>query len=549
MISRILDFCLRERLVVLIASIALVGYGWYSTQKVPLDAIPNVGENQVIVLAEWPGRSPKDMEDQITYPLSVALQAVPGSKSVRGKSMFGFSFVQVTFDDSVDFYWARSRVAEQLTTVSGALPEGVTPKLAPDATALGQIYYYVLEPPPGMDLAQLRSKQDFFIKYALQSVDGVAEVASVGGYVKQYQIEVDPDKLRYHNIPLAKVIAAVEASNIDVGAKTVESGGMEFLVRGKGFIGSGKTEPETIRQIENTVILTRDGVPVRVRDVAQVQTGPAFRDGALDFNGQEAVGGIVVMRYRENPRDVIQRVERKIASLEAELGGIKIHPVYDRTLLIDETIGTLTEALGQETLVTIAIMVLFLLHVRASLVIAITLPMAVLMAFVAMKVFGVDANIMSLAGIAIAIGTMVDMGIIILENIYAALADWEAAGSPGGPERRLEVIRESAAEVVPAVITAVSTTVVSFLPVFFLTGRDYKLFAPLAWTKTFALTASLIVAVAVVPMLCRVLLRSSRLPRWSGPIVGLFMAALGAGLCWFVWGEHLEEWTLLKPVW
>ena len=549
MIRTILGFCIRERLVILLAFVAVVAYGWYSTQKVPLDAIPNVGENQVIVLTEWPGRSPKDMEDQITYPLSVALQAVPGSKSVRGKSMFGFSFVQVTFDDSIDFYWARSRVAEQLTTVSGALPEGVTPKLAPDATALGQIYYYVLEPPPGMDLAQLRSKQDFFIKYALQSVDGVAEVASVGGYVKQYQIEVDPDKLRYHDIPLAKVIAAVEASNIDVGAKTVESGGMEFLVRGKGFVGSGKTEPETIRQIENTVILTRDGVPVRVRDVAQVQTGPAFRDGALDFNGQEVVGGIVVMRYRENPRDVIKRVEQKIASLESELGGIKIYPVYDRTLLIDETIGTLTEALGQETLVTIAIVVLFLLHVRASIIIAITLPMAVLMSFAAMKVFGVDANIMSLAGIAIAIGTMVDMGIIVLENVYGGLADWEADGSPGGPKRRLEVIRESASEVVPAVITAVSTTVVSFLPIFFLTGRDYKLFAPLAWTKTFALTASLIVAVVVVPMLCRVLLRSSRMPRWSGFVVGLFMAALGAGLCWFVWGEHIEEWTLLKPVW
>lgn len=549
MIRMLLDFCIRERLVILIASVAVVAFGWYSTKKVPLDAIPNVGENQVIVLAEWPGRSPKDMEDQITYPLSVALQAVPGAKNVRGKSMFGFSFVQVTFDDSVDFYWARSRVAEQLTTVSGSLPDEVTPRLAPDATALGQIFYYVLEPPPGMDLAQLRSKQDFFVKYALQSVDGVAEVSSVGGYVKQYQIEVDPDKLRYHDLPLAKVIAAVEASNIDVGAKTVESGGMEFLVRGKGFIGSGKTEPETIRQIENTVVVTRDGIPIRVRDLAQVQTGPAQRDGALDFNGQEAVGGIVVMRYRENPRDVIKHVEAKIASLESELGGIKIHAVYDRSILIDETVGTLTEALGQETLVTIAVMVLFLLHVRASIVIAITLPMAVLMSFIAMKVFGVDANIMSLAGIAIAIGTMVDMGIIILENIYAALADWEADGSPGGQKRRLEVIRESASEVVPAVITAVSTTVVSFLPVFFLTGRDYKLFAPLAWTKTFALTASLIVAVAVVPMLCRIFLRSSRMPRWARPVVGLCTAALAAALCWFVWGDHIEHWTLLSPAW
>ncbi len=549
MIRSLLDFCMRERLVIMMASIAIVAFGWYSTNEVPLDAIPNVGENQVIVLAEWPGRSPKDMEDQITYPLSVALQAVPHAKHVRGKSMFGFSFVQVTFDDRVDFYWARSRVAEQLTTVSGSLPDEVTPRLAPDATALGQIFYYVLQPPPGIDLAQLRSKQDFFIKYALQSVDGVAEVASIGGYVKQYQIEVDPDQLRFHDIPLAKVIAAVKASNIDVGAKTVESGGMEFLVRGKGFIGSGRTEPETIRQIENTVVVTRDGVPVRVRDLAKVQIGPAQRDGALDFNGQEAVGGIVVMRYRENPRSVIQRVEAKIASLEPELGGIKIHPVYDRTLLIDETVGTLTEALGQETLVTIAVMVLFLLHVRASIVIAITLPMAVLMSFIAMKVFGVDANIMSLAGIAIAIGTMVDMGIIILENIYAALADWEADGSPGGLQRRFEVIRESAAEVVPAVMTAVSTTVVSFLPVFFLTGRDHKLFAPLAWTKTFALTASLIVAVVVVPMLSRVLLQTSRMPRWSGPIVGLAVAALSAALCRFVWADRVQEWTLLSPNW
>ncbi len=549
MISKMIDFCIRERMVILIASVAAVAFGWYSTKIVPLDAIPNVGENQVIVLAEWSGRSPKDMEDQITYPLSVALQAVPGAKNVRGKSMFGFSFVQVTFADDVDFYWARSRVAEQLTTVSGSLPGGVTPRLAPDATALGQIFYYVLEPPPGMDLAQLRSKQDFFIKYALQSVDGVAEAASVGGYEKQYQIEVDPDKLRYHGIPLAKVIAAVEASNIDVGAKTVESGGMEFLVRGKGFIGSGKTEPETIRQIESTVVVTREGVPVRVRDLASVQTGPAQRDGALDFNGREAVGGIVVMRYRENPRDVIKRVEAKIDSLEAELDGVKIVPVYDRSVLIDETVGTLTEALVQETLVTIAIMVLFLLHVRSSIIIAITLPMAVLMAFIAMNVFDVDANIMSLAGIAIAIGTMVDMAIIILENIYAALADWEATGSPGGEKRRLQVIRESASEVVPAVITAVSTTVVSFLPVFFLTGRDHKLFAPLAWTKTFALSASLIVAVVVVPMLCRMLLRSARMPRWSGPVTGVAVAAISAGLCWFVWGDHIAHWTTLSPAW
>jgi Cu(I)/Ag(I) efflux system membrane protein CusA/SilA len=549
MIRNILDFCIRERLVIVIASVAIIAFGWYSVKKVPLDAIPNVGENQVIVLTEWMGRSPKDMEDQITYPLSIALQSVPGAENVRGKSMFGFSFVQVTFADNVDFYWARSRVAEQLTTVSGLLPEGVTPTLAPDATALGQIYYYVLEPPENMDLSELRSKQDFFIKYALQSVDGVAEVASIGGYERQYQIEVDPDALRYHDIPLSKVIDSVKASNIDVGAKTVEENGMEYLVRGKGFIGSGKTQAETLAQIESTVILTRDGVPVRVRDVAQVQIGPAFRRGALDFNGQEAVGGVVVMRYGENPREVIERVKAKAAALESELAGIKIHGIYDRTHLIDETVATLSEALGQEILITIVVMVLFLLHVRASIVIAITLPMAVLMSFIAMKVFGVDANIMSLAGIAIAIGTMVDMGIIILENIYGGLADWESAGSPGGAERRLKVIRDSAAEVVPAVITAVSTTIISFLPVFLLTGRDHRLFAPLAWTKTFALAASLIVAVTVVPMLCRIFLRTARMPRWVGVVAGLGIAALSGGLCYFVWGHHIERWTSLSLPW
>ncbi len=353
MISRILEFCIRERLVIVLASLGLIAFGWYATKSVPIDAIPNVGENQVIVLTEWPGRSPKDIEDQITYPLSIALQAVPGSKSVRGKSMFGFSFVQVTFADRVDLYWARSRVAEQLTTAARSLPEDVVPTLAPDATALGQIYYYVLDAPNGMDLAELRSKQDFFIKYSLQSVDGVAEVASIGGYVRQYQVDVDPDRLRYHDIPLSKVIDAVKASNIDVGAKTVEDGGMEFLVRGKGFIGSGLTVEETVQQIGRTIITNREGIPIRVQDVAQVQVGPAFRRGALDFNGQEAVGGVVVMRYGENPRDVIKRVEDKIQSLEPELDGIKIKGIYDRTTLVDETVATLSEALFQETLITL----------------------------------------------------------------------------------------------------------------------------------------------------------------------------------------------------
>jgi len=572
MIRSIIHFCIRERLVVILLSVLVIAFGWFAINSVPLDAIPNVGENQVIVLADWPGRSPKDVEDQVTYPLSVSLQAVPGAKNVRGKSMFGFSFVQVTFSDGTDFYWARSRVAEQLTTISGKLPEGVTPVLGPDATALGQIYYYVLEPPMGMDLAELRSKQDFFVKYALQSVDGVAEVASIGGHVRQYQIEVDPDKLRYHNIPLGMLMQSVRDSNIDVGAKTAETSGMEFIVRGRGFIGSGKTELETIQQIEDTVVDTRDGIPIRVRDLASVQTGPAFRQGALDFNGSEAVGGVVVMRYRENPRDVIMRVKEKIQSLEPELGGIKIHGVYDRTLLIDETVHTLSEALMQETLVTIAVVVLFLLHFRASLIIAITLPMAVLISFISMKVLSVDANIMSLAGIAIAIGTMVDMGIIILENIYDHLSEWERNQEVEAPaetiareveapaetfrqepqppaETRLQVIQRAATEVAPAVVTAVSTTVVSFLPVFFLTGRDQKLFTPLAWTKTFAIVASLIVAITVIPMLCRMFLRTSRASNGMAVASGIAVAAMAGSLCHFVWGLRLNEWTGVPVLW
>ncbi len=547
MIRHLLRFCLRERLLVLLALLGSLWLGWDSFQTVPLDAVPNVGENQVIVLSEWPGRSPQDLEDQVTYPLSLALQAVPGATSVRGRSMFGISFVQITFDDSVDLYWARSRVSEQLSTVAGRLPEQVVPALAPDATALGQIFYYVLDAPPGRDLAELRSQQDFFVRYALQSVEGVAEVASIGGYVRQYQVDVNPDQLRFHQLQLQQVIQAVRDSNIDVSARTVEDGGMEFIVRGRGFIGAGRSEAETIAQIRETVVVTRDGVPIRIQDVADVQSGPSFRRGALDFNGREAVGGVVVMRHGENPRAVIQRVRERIQRIEPELDGTRIRAVYDRTGLIDETVGTLTTALQEETAVTIAVVILFLLHVRSSLIIAITLPTAVLMAFSAMKLFGVDANIMSLAGIAIAIGTMVDMGIIVLENIYNALAEWEqTAHLLPRTERetsRINVIQSAAEEVVPSVMTAVSTTIVSFLPVFFLTGRDYRLFAPLAWTKTYALAASLIVAITIVPMLSRLFFRTIRWQvRWS-LLCAAACSALTAGLGHFVWQKQLTQFT------
>ncbi|QDT16691.1 efflux RND transporter permease subunit [Alienimonas californiensis] len=540
MLAALIRFCVREPLIVLLLTAGLIGFGVYSVNTVPIDAIPDIGENQVIVLTDWPGRSPKDVEDQITYPLSVNLMAVPGAASVRGKSLFGVSFVQVTFDDSVDFYWARSRVSEQLGVAAANLPDGVTPRMGPDATGLGQIYYYVLRPPPrasdgtgGTDLAELRSLQDFVVRYELQAVEGVSEVASIGGYVRQYQIDVDPDRLRFHDLPLDRVTEAVQTAGRDVGAKTVESGGMEYIVRGRGFVGGGD-DADAVRDLEETVVAERGGTPVRIKDLADVQLGPDFRRGALDLNGAEAVGGVVVMRHGENPRAVIDRVKAKIRQIEPALGGVTIQGIYDRSGLIDETVSTLTTALWQEIAITAAVILLFLLHIRSSLTVAATLPVAVLLAFGAMRVGGVDANIMSLAGIAIAIGTMVDMGIIVSENIYQHLASWTAKPDD---RTRVEVIEEAAGEVAPAVFTAVTTTVVSFLPVFFLTGRDYKLFAPLAWTKTFSIVAALLVAVCLVPPICRLLLGDRRRSRWAAAWAGLAGAAVFGGSA-LVWGDR-----------
>ena len=542
MLTSLIKFCVKEAPLVVLLTIGLVVYGWYSYRTVPIDAIPNVGENQVIVLTPWPGRSPKDIEDQVTYPLSVSLLAVPGAESVRGKSMFGYSFVQVTFKDSIDFYWARSRVSEQLGSAAAQLPDRVTPQLGPDATGLGQILYYILVPPPaGRSLAELRSLQDFVVKFELQAVEGVSEVASIGGYVRQYQIEVDPDKLRFHNLPLDRLMMAGRGSNLDVGAKTIESSGMEFIVRGKGFLGSGGDVTQAIRDIEETVIEQRDGVPLRIQDVARVQLGPDFRRGALDYNGGEAVGGVVVMRYGENPRAVIDRVKTRIEQITPSLDGVTIKAIYDRTGLIDETVETLTTALREEIIITAIVILLFLLHIRSSLIVAATLPVAVLLSFVAMKTFGVDANIMSLAGIAIAIGTMVDMGIIVSENIYQHLAEWEKEGSAGGREQRAQVIAGAATEVAPAVVTAVTTTIVSFLPVFFLTGRDFNLFSPLAWTKTFAISSALLVAITLVPALCRLLLRSARWPKVVSIASAIIGSLLAGMLVYFFWADAIEH--------
>ncbi|MCB9229117.1 MAG: efflux RND transporter permease subunit [Deltaproteobacteria bacterium] len=523
-------------------SLILVGlvavYGFYAKEHASVDAIPDIGQNQVIVITNWQGQSPKDVEDQITYPLSVALLAVPGAESVRGKSLFGFSFVQVTFSDNTDYYWARSRVSEQLPTVAANLPEGASPVLGPDATGLGQIFYYVLEPSKPDNPAHLRSVQDYVIKYALQSVEGVSEVASIGGFIREYQVDLDPDQLHFHKVPIETVSRALRASNKEVGAKTIEQSDMEFIIRGKGFLGGRQGPEQTVIDLENTVVSSKEGIPLRIKDIAEVRNGTAFRRGALDFDGTEAVGGIVVMRLGENPGSVIERVKQKISQLEPSLDGIKIKAVYDRTTLIDETVRTLSDALLHEILITILVIVLFLMHIKTSLVVASVLPLSVYVSFIIMRHAGLDMNIMSLAGIAIAIGNMVDIGIVIAESIYSRISAEKDLPLP----ERIKAITEASAEVVPPLLTATATTVISFLPVFFLTGRDYKLFAPLALTKTCALLSALAVSLIVVPLFSRFLIREqlSSFARRSLPFVtALFGSVLSSTIAKSSWSDDL----------
>ena len=392
-------------------------------QNIPVDAIPDIGEKQVIVVAEWPGRSPQDVDDQVTYPLTVALQGTPGVKVIRSMSGFGFSMVFVIVHDNIDYYWARSRVLERMNVARGRLPAGVEPVLGPDATALGQIFWYTVEG-EGFDLAELRSLQDWYVRYQLNAVEGVSEVASIGGHVKQYQIDVDPVKMRAHGVTLPEVTEAVKRSNIDVGAKVIEINRVEFFIRGIGFIKSPQ-------DLENVVIRANEGTPLYVKNVATVSLGPEFRRGTLDKAGVEAVGGVVVMRYGENPLAVIERVKEKIDEIapglptktlpDGSVSKVKIVSFYDRTTIIHETMDTLKEALIEELIVGVLIVVVFLLHLRSSLAIVSTLPLSVAISFLVMYLLGVDSNIMSLAGLAIAIGDVADMALIMTENIYRRL--------------------------------------------------------------------------------------------------------------------------------
>lgn len=591
--DRIIRFCLEQKLIVVLLTALITGWGvavapfdwdfrWLPRNPVPVDAIPNLGENQQIVFTEWPGRSPQDVEDQVTYPLTVALMGVPGVREVRSISMFGFSSIFLIFEEGVEFYWSRARIIEKLGSLAeGTLPPGAQPGLGPDATGLGQIFWYTLEgrdpdghPIGGWDLQELRSVQDWYVRFGLLASEGIAEVASIGGFVREYQVDVDPDAMRAYDVTLVQVIDAVRRSNLDVGARVTEMNRVEYLVRGVGFIrGIGDIEDAVIRGGE-------DHVPIRIRDVAHVTHGPAERRGVLTQSGAEAVGGVVVVREGFNPLAAINNVKRKILEVSPGLpvravvdwsratprdverfaamqgfnglaaGGpgldqdawmtwlrgnpreawpewittsqLEIVPFYDRTRLIHETLGTLNDALVQQILVTIIVIIVMVMHLRAAMVVSFMLPMAVLMTFIGMKAFGVDANVVALAGIAIAIGTIVDMGIIVSENALRHLRD----APPEEP--RLEVVFRATREVASAVLTAISTTVISFLPVFTMTGAEGKMFIPLAYTKTFVLIASVVVALTIIPAAIHVVVAGRAHSGLRRPLlVGLGVASTG----------------------
>jgi len=517
----IVKFFLENKLITWLLLVLLLGWGivvapfdfginWLPRDSVSVDAIPDIGENQQIVFTKWMGRSPQDVEDQITYPLTSSLLGIPGVKSVRSNSMFGFSSIYLIFDEDVEFYWSRSRILEKLNSLpSNLLPDDVSPMLGPDATALGQIYWYTLEgrdkdgnPTGGWNPQDLRSIQDFYVKYGLVAAEGVSEVASIGGFVKEYRVDVDPTAMKSKNISLAQVMKAVKGSNLDIGAQTIEINRAEYFVRGLGYVKS-------IADIENSVVKSVNGTAITIGDIAKVYLGPAARRGILDKSGADAVGGVVVARYGANPLEVINNVKNKIEEIgpglpskilaDGTVSQVTVVPFYDRTQLINETIGTLEEALTLEILITFIVVILLLFNLKSSLLVAGSLPIAVLMCFIAMKYFGVDANIVALSGIAIAIGTMVDMGIVLTESII------DRKDKMFGKESLMTTVYEATMEVGSAVLTAVATTVVSFLPVFAMEAAEGKLFRPLAYTKTFALISAVIVALVFIPPMAHAL--------------------------------------------
>ncbi|AVI51661.1 cation transporter [Pukyongia salina] len=523
MLNKCIKFLIENKLVAVLLLILFIGWGtinapfnwdtgFLPSNPVAVDAIPDIGENQQIVFTKWDGRSPQDIEDQITYPLTTTLLGIPGVKTIRSSSMFGFSSIYIIFEEDVEFYWSRSRILEKLNSLpSGLLPDGVNPALGPDATGLGQIFWYTLEGRDengnvtgGWDLQELRSIQDYYVKYALSSASGVAEVASIGGYVQEYQVDVNPELMRQYNIALHQIVKAVKESNKEIGAQTIEINRAEYLVRGLGYVKS-------IADIENAVVISEDFTPIRIKDIGKVSLGPGTRRGLLDKEGAEVVGAVVTARYGANPMEVINNVKEKINEISSGLPSkvlsdgrtsqLTIVPFYDRTEIIQETLGTLNEALTLEILITILVIIIMVFNLRASILISGLLPVAVLMVFIAMKLFGVDANIVALSGIAIAIGTMVDVGVILSENIIRHLDEDD------GTQPINTIVYNATAEVSGAIVTAVMTTIISFIPVFTMIGAEGKLFRPLAFTKTFALTASIIVALFLIPPFAAYLFR------------------------------------------
>ena len=543
MLNKSIKFLIENKLVAVLMLVLFIGWGtvnapfnwdtgFLPSNPVAVDAIPDIGENQQIVFTKWDGRSPQDIEDQITYPLTTSLLGIPGIKTIRSSSMFGFSSIYIIFEEDVEFYWSRSRILEKLNSLpSGLLPEGVNPALGPDATGLGQIFWYTLEGRDesgnvtgGWDLHELRSIQDYYVKYALSSASGVSEVASIGGYVQEYQVDVNPELMRQYNIGLHHIVKAVKESNKDIGAQTLEINQAEYLVRGLGYVKS-------ISDIENAVVTSEDYTAIRIKDIGKVSLGPATRRGLLDKEGAEVVGAVVVARYSANPMEVINNVKDKINELSAGLPSkvladgrtsqVTIVPFYDRTELIQETLGTLNEALTLEILITILVIMIMVFNLRASVLISGLLPVAVLMVFIAMKLFGVDANIVALSGIAIAIGTMVDVGVILSENIIRHL-DENKEKLPIN-----NVVYNATAEVSGAIVTAVMTTIISFIPVFTMIGAEGKLFRPLAFTKTFALTASIIVALFLIPPFAAFLFRKKSIKSNLKYVLNGVLIALG----------------------
>ena len=558
MFNRLVKYFLDNRLITFIFLIAFVAAGLVTMpfnlksgllprDPVPVDAIPDIGENQQIIATEWMGRSPKDIQDQITYPLTTALLGIPGVQTIRSTSMFGMSFIYIIFKDNIEFYWSRSRILEKLNSLSaGTLPEGVRPSLGPDATALGQIFWYTLEgrdpktgkPNGGWDPQELKTIQDFYVKYSLSSSEGVSEVASIGGFVKEYQVDLNPDALKAYNVSVMDVMNAVKNSNLDIGAETIELNNVEYIIRGLGYVKS-------LNDLEISVVAVRNNVPVRIKDVANVNFGPATRRGGLDKAGSEAVGAVVVARYGSNPMEVINNVKEKIKEIESGLpqktlpdgtvSKVTIVPFYDRTGLIKETIGTLQSALSHEILISIIVIIVLVMNLRASLIVAGLLPIGVLMTFILMRLFGVEANIVALSGIAIAIGVMVDIGIVDVENILRHLEMPENHGIRG--KKLMNVIYQATTEVRAAVVTSIATTIVSFLPVFAMQAQEGKLFHPLAFTKTFALLSAFILGIVVLPTLVHIFFNISfdrkKIKKiWNGSLI---VAGFVLAIFWKMW--------------